>query len=64
MHAEDEYASRIQSAMIIADLPPNEEAFARAAFLLPKIVANTDDFNLMARITKYLTAEQGGAANG
>jgi len=61
MLAEDDFASRIHSAMIIADLPPKEETFARAAFLLPKIVANTDDFNLMARITEYLTAEQGGA---
>lgn len=55
---ETEFTNRVSSALIISQLPPKEELFARAAFLLPKILAHTDDFNLMARITEYLNATQ------
>ncbi|MBN2589882.1 MAG: hypothetical protein JXA96_08460 [Sedimentisphaerales bacterium] len=54
---EQEFSSRLASALNVAEIPTKSDRLLRLCFLLPKIIKDTSDIQIMARITEYTKAE-------
>lgn len=55
MVPKEVFVSRVIAAERTRDLPSMEDALALQEFLLPKIVADSNDYRIMEKITKWLS---------